>query len=79
MRLRLHEERISNKKIAPAKIDIVAETVAREVADMKLAKAREPLSVRKGGCALIHRTGKNGEEGLRKTKEQPLSPWSQNS
>ena len=39
MRLNLHEERISRTKIALAKIDIVAETVAREVADLKLAKA----------------------------------------
>ena len=39
MRLKLHEERISNNEIVLAKIDIVAETVAREVADMKLAMA----------------------------------------
>jgi hypothetical protein len=39
MRLNLHEERISRNETALAKMDIVAETVAREVADLKLAKA----------------------------------------
>ena len=39
MRLNLHEERISRAEVSLAKIDIVAETVAREVADLKLAKA----------------------------------------
>ena len=39
MRLKLHEERISNTENALAKIDVVADTVAREVSDLKLAKA----------------------------------------
>ena len=39
LRLNLHEERISRAEVSLAKIDIVAETVAREVADLKLAKA----------------------------------------
>ena len=39
MRLNLHQERISRNEIALAKIYIVAETIAREVAVLKLPKA----------------------------------------
>ena len=44
MRLKLHEERISNTENALAKIDVVADTVAREVSDLKLAKAASAFS-----------------------------------
>ena len=72
MILNLHEERISNNEIALAKIDIVTETVAREVADLQ--RQQEPLSVRKRISNLILKIERSVEERLRKNKEQLLSP-----
>ena len=78
MRLNLHKERISNNEIALAKIDIVAETVAREVADMKLAKAAGPFE-REERRLRLNPQYREEWEGLRKKRGKPLLPWSKNS
>ena len=70
MRLNLHEERISRNEIALANIDIVAEMVAREVADLKLAKAAGAFE-KNATSVSTRKIEKLGEGKLTRKNEQP--------